>query len=421
MEVETIFSNAGVSIVTQPYLVGQELEILSQKASEDWIRSLDLSQISNPVSLEILNGGHYYYVADAYQAVTNKQCHASTLKAKRGHASAVSYGGPAWNNKKLPPGADLWQSQDSDWCVRIWDQSKWVSGPLLVGDTIATGTTLAGVLGWYVKKMEACRDFNDIYVFTIAGAAQWDSGGKDGSFLDKMSSLDAKLRTHGKKLHITFCNAQFCLQPNGTDLAFKDAKWDLQAKALVEAKIPQQFWPSMRCAVWDWGDRFTKISHHLHELKEWFDKQKNCPAWIMEGIAERLLLHQSKNTLKRNIVTAEAELFVKKLSPHAIIPIRGSTRSAGYDLSSAHDITIPGHGKGIAKTDLAIALPSGTYGRVAPRSGLAWKKHVDVGAGVIDEDYRGNVGVVLFNHSNNDLHIKTGDRVAQLILENCHR
>jgi len=114
---------------------------------------------------------------------------------------------------------------------------------------------------------------------------------------------------------------------------------------------------------------------------------------------------------------AELELFVKKLSPTAILPVRGSSRSAGYDLSSAHDVTIPAHGKGIAKTDLAIALPSGTYGRIAPRSGLAWKKHIDVGAGVIDEDYRGNVGVVLFNHAKDDLHIKAGDRVAQLILE----
>ena len=51
------------------------------------------------------------------------------------------------------------------------------------------------------------------------------------------------------------------------------------------------------------------------------------------------------------------------------------------------------------KTDIAIAVPSGTYGRVAPRSGLAVKHFVDTGAGVIDEDYRGPVGVVLFNHS----------------------
>ena len=71
-------------------------------------------------------------------------------------------------------------------------------------------------------------------------------------------------------------------------------------------------------------------------------------------------------------------------------------------LYSAYDVVIPARGKGIAKTDLAIAIPSGTYARVAPRSGLAVKNFIDVGAGVVDEDYRGNVGVVLFNHSDVD-------------------
>lgn len=49
-------------------------------------------------------------------------------------------------------------------------------------------------------------------------------------------------------------------------------------------------------------------------------------------------------------------------------------------------------------TDLSLAIPSGTYARVAPRSGLAVKHSIDTGAGVVDEDYRGNIGVVLFNH-----------------------
>ena len=110
-------------------------------------------------------------------------------------------------------------------------------------------------------------------------------------------------------------------------------------------------------------------------------------------------------------------LQCQKLTEHAILPQRGSTHAAGYDLSSAENTVIPARGKGIVKTDLAIAVPPGTYGRVAPRSGLAWKKHIDVGAGVIDEDYRGNVGVVLFNHGAEDLKVERGDRVAQLILE----
>lgn len=59
----------------------------------------------------------------------------------------------------------------------------------------------------------------------------------------------------------------------------------------------------------------------------------------------------------------------------------------------------------------------GCYGRIAPRSGLAWKNHIDVGAGVIDEDYRGNIGVVLFNHSDQEFKVTKGDRIAQLICQ----
>lgn len=93
---------------------------------------------------------------------------------------------------------------------------------------------------------------------------------------------------------------------------------------------------------------------------------------------------------------------VKKLSPNATIPTRGSNKAAGYDLSSAYEYTIPAKGKLLCKTDIAIAIPSGHYGRIAPRSGLAHRNFIDVGAGVIDEDYRGNVGVIIFNFSDED-------------------
>ena len=87
------------------------------------------------------------------------------------------------------------------------------------------------------------------------------------------------------------------------------------------------------------------------------------------------------------------------------------------------------------KTDISIAIPEFTYARVgelyyyhtissvfivsllAPRSGLALKHSIDVGAGVIDYDYRGPVGVILFNYSDVDFPILRGDRIAQLIIE----
>lgn len=99
------------------------------------------------------------------------------------------------------------------------------------------------------------------------------------------------------------------------------------------------------------------------------------------------------------------------------MPTRASVLSAGYDLSSAIETKIPARGRVLVPTDLSIAIPEGTYARIAPRSGLALKHAIDVGAGVIDADYRGPVGVILFNHSDVDFEVKAGDRIAQMILE----
>lgn len=113
----------------------------------------------------------------------------------------------------------------------------------------------------------------------------------------------------------------------------------------------------------------------------------------------------------------QPQLLVKKLSEFATLPTKGSKLAAGYDLYAAHDHVVKAMDKEMVKTDLQIALPPGCYGRVAPRSGLAWKHSIDVGAGVIDEDYRGPVNVILFNFGRNDFEIKRGDRIAQLICE----
>ncbi|XP_074600032.1 deoxyuridine 5'-triphosphate nucleotidohydrolase-like [Brevipalpus obovatus] len=112
-----------------------------------------------------------------------------------------------------------------------------------------------------------------------------------------------------------------------------------------------------------------------------------------------------------------AVLQFRKLSPNAIEPTRASELSAGFDLYSAADHVIPSKGKALIPTDLQIAVPSNCYGRVAPRSGLAHKHFIDVGAGVIDADYRGNLGVILFNFGDKEFQVNRGDRIAQLICE----
>ncbi|KAG8916546.1 Deoxyuridine 5'-triphosphate nucleotidohydrolase [Tulasnella sp. 417] len=110
-----------------------------------------------------------------------------------------------------------------------------------------------------------------------------------------------------------------------------------------------------------------------------------------------------------------SKLLIKRLSDKATLPTRGSALAAGYDL--AEEKVIPAKGKALVDTQISIAVPIGTYGRVAPRSGLASKFMIDTGAGVIDADYRGIVFVLLFNHSDKDFTVQVGDRVAQLIIE----
>ena len=110
-------------------------------------------------------------------------------------------------------------------------------------------------------------------------------------------------------------------------------------------------------------------------------------------------------------------LRVKLLSTAAQAPTRGSEHAAGYDLYGAVEVTVPAGGRALVPTNIAVSLPDGCYGRVAPRSGLALKHGIDVGAGVVDADYRGDLGVVLFNFGEADFVCKRGDRIAQLILE----
>ena len=86
-------------------------------------------------------------------------------------------------------------------------------------------------------------------------------------------------------------------------------------------------------------------------------------------------------------------------------------------LAVGQSTVVPVHGKCLVQTGLAISLPPGCYGRIAPRSGLAIKKFIDVGAGVIDSDYRGELGVFLFNFGEEDFIVNMGDRIAQLIFE----
>jgi dUTP pyrophosphatase len=106
-----------------------------------------------------------------------------------------------------------------------------------------------------------------------------------------------------------------------------------------------------------------------------------------------------------------------KLHPAAKLPARGSAEAAGLDLFSIEDVTLEAGARALVRTGLSVAIPRGFYGRIAPRSGLAVRHGLDVLAGVIDSDYRGEIMCALVNHGRETLTLAAGARVAQLIVE----
>lgn len=92
--------------------------------------------------------------------------------------------------------------------------------------------------------------------------------------------------------------------------------------------------------------------------------------------------------------------------------------SAGFDLCSSVDLTVVPNGKALISTDIRLIFPKHCYGRIAPRSGLAFNHHIGIGAGVIDPLYTGIIQVLIFNHDPiNSFEIQKGDKIAQLVLE----
>jgi dUTP pyrophosphatase len=108
---------------------------------------------------------------------------------------------------------------------------------------------------------------------------------------------------------------------------------------------------------------------------------------------------------------------VVKLSDKAKLPSRSSNEAAGMDLYSPVSGTIQPLQRLLVPLDISIYLPKGTFGHILPRSGLALKHGIHVGAGVIDSDYRGNVGVLLFNLGDKEFTFQEGDRIAQLVVK----
>jgi len=109
---------------------------------------------------------------------------------------------------------------------------------------------------------------------------------------------------------------------------------------------------------------------------------------------------------------------VKLLINGAICPTKADSGCAGYDLYSVVDTVIEPNSRKLISTGISVEIPKHYYLRVAPRSGMS-VRGIDVGAGVIDSSYRGEVKALIINNTDEQYSVKQGDRIAQLIMERC--
>ena len=114
------------------------------------------------------------------------------------------------------------------------------------------------------------------------------------------------------------------------------------------------------------------------------------------------------------------KINIKKLDADAVLPTRGSSQAAGYDLyaKSSEDTVIPPHKTVMVGTGLAMEIPEGYFGAIFARSGLASKQGLRPAncVGVVDSDYRGEFMIALHNHGAESRRVANGDRIAQLVV-----
>lgn len=104
-----------------------------------------------------------------------------------------------------------------------------------------------------------------------------------------------------------------------------------------------------------------------------------------------------------------------KTHPDAVLPNRKRSSDTGYDLTGIEDVVIPARGSAVVPTGLTVAeTPYGVWFLILPRSGMGFKHGIQPHLGVVDNPYRGDLGVKLYNFTDTNYQVKKGDRIAQI-------
>lgn len=112
-------------------------------------------------------------------------------------------------------------------------------------------------------------------------------------------------------------------------------------------------------------------------------------------------------------------LKIRKIHDKAIIPSYAHEGDAGLDLYAVNEVVLKPGERGLVHTGIQIELPKNTEAQIRPRSGLALKNGITTlnSPGTIDEGYRGEIGVILINHSNEEFKVEQGMKIAQMVIK----
>ena len=115
--------------------------------------------------------------------------------------------------------------------------------------------------------------------------------------------------------------------------------------------------------------------------------------------------------------SVKMKIKIKKLNSEATLPRYAHVGDAGMDFFSCEDVSIKSGERKLIGTGLSIELPEGYVSLIWDKSGLAAKNGLTVLGGVIEYTYRGEYGVILLNTSDEEYHLKKGDKIAQLLIQ----
>jgi len=271
ISIEFIYSRAGLEICASPFLCGKEIIKYSQECSTDFLKSLaSRSSLDDPVLLDILMGGRHYHLKKVWSDVfPHKYLAHAEIRAKRYQGEDKKWGVRIWHDEEAAV-ANKDFAEPLEQTKKLLREAK----TLIIGDTIATGTTMCGILNWILNQRANNRDGLDVEIFSIAGSDKC---------LDQIKTLTGRFLKQKWRIRIWFANQSFNLADNGTDLEFTGAKTLPLAKAFYDDRLGH-FQAKMKCGIWDWGDRCSRVKSHLEEIHEYYKSQENVPEFILKGI-----------------------------------------------------------------------------------------------------------------------------------------